>query len=65
MYKIKKSNGIYYLLHGKTRVMANTDFGEFCRKVILKIQPTLSTAEKIYYAVSVGDFTTATELVNL
>lgn len=65
MYNIKQSNGIYYLRHNNTNILAKLDKDQFNQEVIKYFNPTLDVADKISFAIFVGDFKTVNELINL
>ena len=65
MFNIKERNGIFYLRHNETNVLAKLDKDDFNQAVIKYFNPTLEIADKISFAIFVGDFETTNELINL
>ena len=65
MYKITFSNGVYYLQHEETKVFASLDKDQFMQKLAKYFNPTLDMADKISFSLFIGDYASATELINL
>ena len=64
MYNIKKSNGVYYLCHGITNIMAKLDIDNFVYALMRKLNLTLKKADKVSSCIYCGDYELANELIN-